>query len=403
MILIIGNEKSSCSHIMSVTLSLQEELGCVCVSVSGGDLHRYPYIWLRDNCECSKCRIPNFKNQRKVTPLDLDMDIQVSTCKLSADQESVEVAFSDDHQGSFRLDWLEKNHFSKDRGPLVRERGGVAPVSWGKELENNIHEADYDKVLENDEALVELICAMEERGIAVLTGAPKQHGVLEKLTARMGNVSSTFFAPGPACMKFFLDKEAEYDLIAYTSKTLHMHTDVAFATAHPVIQYLQAICQPEGVINQFVDGRKIVEVLREQYPEDLHLLSTVDVEHVGNYTGQYTFRAASLQPIIRLDSNGEFLNINYSCEFRASGIGAEVEDIKPFYRALKTFMKLTLDNAVDQATPEGNIFIVDNSRVMHGRVAFTLQSSCHRHLEVAYTDLDAMMSTKRLILEKHNK
>ena len=38
-------------------------------------------------------------------------------------------------------------------------------------------------------------------------------------------------------MKFFLDKESQYDLIAYTTKTLHMHTDLAFATSHPVVRW----------------------------------------------------------------------------------------------------------------------------------------------------------------------
>ena len=64
------------------------------------------------------------------------------------------------------------------------------------------------------------------------------------------------------------------------------------------IQYLQAISQPPGVVNLFVDGMKIVEVLRKQHPDALNLLSTVPVEHVGNYTGQYMFRAMSGLPII---------------------------------------------------------------------------------------------------------
>ena len=44
--------------------------------------------------------------------------------------------------------------------------------------------------------------------------------------------------------------------------------------------------------------------------------------------------------------------------------------------------------------------MLDNDRVMHGRAKFDLKTSCHRHLDVSYTDIDAMMSTKRLIQEK---
>ena len=64
------------------------------------------------------------------------------------------------------------------------------------------------------------------------------------------------------------------------------------------MQCLHAICQPEGVVNQVVDGKMIVDILRQRYPEALRLLSTVHVEYVANYTGFYNVRAVSGVPII---------------------------------------------------------------------------------------------------------
>ena len=64
------------------------------------------------------------------------------------------------------------------------------------------------------------------------------------------------------------------------------------------VQCLHAICQPEGVANQVVDGKMIVDILSQRYPEALRLLSTVHVEHEGHYTGFYNFRAVSGVPII---------------------------------------------------------------------------------------------------------
>ena len=38
---------------------------------------KYPYIWLRDNCECTDCRYVTFGRQRKTNPLDLDVCVTI--------------------------------------------------------------------------------------------------------------------------------------------------------------------------------------------------------------------------------------------------------------------------------------------------------------------------------------
>ena len=39
-------------------------------------------------------------------------------------------------------------------------------------------------------------------------------------------------------MKFFLDKDAEYDHVAYSTEALELHTDIASASSHPVVRRL---------------------------------------------------------------------------------------------------------------------------------------------------------------------
>ena len=65
-----------------IKVDLLHEIDCIEVTSGNGVKIKYPYVWLRDNCECSQCRHHNFKNQRKLTVLDLDLDTKVEECQV---------------------------------------------------------------------------------------------------------------------------------------------------------------------------------------------------------------------------------------------------------------------------------------------------------------------------------
>ena len=61
-----------------VLINQLNDVSCLEVSYGDGEKMKYPYVWLRDNCDCSQCRYPDYKNQRKITPVELDLDIDVT-------------------------------------------------------------------------------------------------------------------------------------------------------------------------------------------------------------------------------------------------------------------------------------------------------------------------------------
>ena len=57
--------------------------------------------------------------------------------------------------------------------------------------------------------------------------------------------------------------------------------------------------------------------------------------------------------LLRLDADGDFLNINYSNELRMAGLAAKVEDVSTFYKAFQLLFTIIKDNTIGRMTREG--------------------------------------------------
>jgi gamma-butyrobetaine dioxygenase len=100
-------------------------------------------------------------------------------------------------------------------------------------------------------------------------------------------------------------------------------------------------------------------------------------------------------PLIELDVAGQLRTIRYNN--RSIGpldVGADA--VEAFYAAYRRFGRLLHDPAqtVGFRMAPGDLFIVDNRRVLHGRRGF---SGARRHLQGAYADADSLQSTLRIL------
>lgn len=377
---------------------LDEKAGVLEVTWKDFGRHRYPFVWLRDCCQCSECFHPVAKSRR--TDLkDLDLNARPKTVK--AESDSLEINWPDDHLSVFDGLWLRQRTFEGDNqnlsGVLRYQR---KPRLWGSELNQTLPTISFDCLLKDDATLYKWITALEETGICLLTGAPTTQGQVNRIGERVAFLRKIHYGE-----TFQVKDKVEPSNIAYTSAPLGMHTDTPYLTYIPGIQMLHCIsqCTSEGGENQFADGFHVAEQLRKQHPDHFRLLSTFRVDFCDIGSDYVPFYVRARNYTIEVDKNGAVVMITFSNHTRDSVLRLPLEKVRPFYEALRAFYDLLYDpkNIIQLKLKPGEIICFHNKRVLHARTGFTV-SSGDRHLEGAYVDWDDTLSRRRILEEKLN-
>jgi len=186
--------------------------------------------------------------------------------------------------------------------------------------------------------------------------------------------------------------------LAYTGLALGNHTDNPYRDPVPQLQLLHCLrAAEEGGDSIVVDGFYAAERLRREAPEDFDLLTRYAVPFRYVERGVVDLQAAA--PLIELDSEGAVRAVRYNNR-SAAPFDLPEEVVQPFYRAYRRFGRLLHDPAaiVSFRMQAGDLFIVDNQRVLHGRRGF---GRGRRHLQGAYADKDGLLSKLRVLEEAH--
>ncbi|XP_078576344.1 gamma-butyrobetaine dioxygenase-like [Branchiostoma floridae x Branchiostoma japonicum] len=80
------------------------------VEWSAGGVDRFPYIWLRDNCQCSEC-FQSDLNKRLVLTSELDLDVAPAHAAARDRGNSLHVTWPDGHQSRYDWQWLRDRCF----------------------------------------------------------------------------------------------------------------------------------------------------------------------------------------------------------------------------------------------------------------------------------------------------
>jgi len=97
--------------------------------------------------------------------------------------------------------------------------------------------------------------------------------------------------------------------------------------------------------------------------------------------------------MIELGPDGELIAIRFNNRSAAPFVDVPYEDMEDYYAAYRRFAELVEDASL-QVTfklAPGELFIVDNTRVLHARKAFS--GSGKRWLQGCYADKDGLLST----------
>ena len=350
---------------------------------AGGGRARFHAVWLRDNALDAATRSPG-NGQRLITVLDQPASVTVAMVSLSG--EHLSLTFSPENKTvRFPLGWLRRYVYD---GTERREPGWTdEPIErWDGSLQSRLPSVSWSRAASDRVALGKWLSAVSRLGVAVMTGLPRESGHLCKVAALFGYVRETNYGRW-----FDVRAEVNPTNLAYTNLGLQAHTDNPYRDPVPTLQLLACLENTvEGGNSVVVDGFAVAERLKRENPRHFEVLSSIPARF--EYAGSPGVRLRAKRPIIELGPDGELLAVRFNNRALAPVTDGGFDIMADFYSAYRRFAELIEDAtmAVTFKLSPGELFIVDNTRVLHARRAFSGEGS--RWLQGCYADRDGLLS-----------
>ena len=353
---------------------------------SDGFEARFHAIWLRDNALDPGTRSPD-NGQRLITILDIPQDTRIETAD-HGDGTALALRFAPEGlETMFRADWLRARAY--DGNGASRAPGWTGPEieCWDAGLAGSIPRVAFEAARDEPAALAGWLAAVRRFGFAVMSGLPLRSGALCEVAALFGYVRETNYGR-------WFDVRAEVAPVnlAYSSLGLQAHTDNPYRDPVPTLQLLACLeSSAEGGDSVVVDGFAAAALLREEDPAGFALLAG----HCARfeYAGEAGVRLRAKVPVIALAPGGELTAVRFNNRSAAPFVDIPYEAMAGYYAAYRRFAEI-LERPALRVTfklAPGELFIVDNTRVLHARTAYSGAGS--RWLQGCYADKDGLLST----------
>jgi alpha-ketoglutarate-dependent taurine dioxygenase len=351
---------------------------------------RFHHVWLRDNCGCATCRVPQ-SGERALFTATIRDDIAPVSARVEVREETpfLEVEWNDGHVSSFAVAWLLERDYSNQ----ARRPSGPAPVLWDATL-SSVPRFEHADVLGTTEGQIAYLEAVRDYGVAVVRHTPCVDGEVERFAGAIGHVRETAFER----IHNVVHDPAGYN-VAHTPVELKPHTDLPSYHWPPSIQLLHFVVnEAEGGESTVTDGWAVADDLRREDPEAFEVLCRVPVSYQLYSDDEDTYATA---PMIQLDTHGNVRSFRFSNQL-AQPVDAAFDDVAAFYAAYRTLGRMIDGERYKVAfkTRSGDLLTVHGHRVMHGRLAFDPTSGA-RHLQDVYMEYDDLMARRRVLAGTH--
>jgi gamma-butyrobetaine dioxygenase len=343
---------------------------------------RFAAIWLLDNRAEAR---QGAAGQRLLDIADITEEPLIDAAELTPAGDVAVRFAAPDLTATFAAGWLRDHAHD----PASRAERRPAPLLWDRATLSPLPSARYADIAASKPALAGWLRQVRDYGFALLTGVPTEPGMVCRVIELFGHVRETNY--GRLFDVVSIEKPSN---LAYTGLALGNHTDNPYRDPVQQLQLLHCLEQAEaGGESIVVDGFYAAERLRREQPEDFALLTGHAVPFRYVEPGAVDLRAAA--PLIELDSEGAVRAVRYNNRSVAP-FDLPEDVIVPFYRAYRRFGRLLHEQAATASfrLGAGDLFIVDNQRVLHGRRGF---GQGRRHLQGAYADKDGLLSKLRVL------
>lgn len=365
-----------------VTVSVIEQ-GAALALHAKDSTYRFHAIWLRDNAWDSETRAVG-NGQRLIALRDIPTDTMIAGAELAGD--SLRVTFKPEGKTvEFSIGWLL--HHTYDCSG-VQQRGWTSPEieTWDCSLMQNVPVADFNDVGTNPLALRDWLARVARYGFGKLEGGPVEDQALMRVVDLFGYVRETNYG-----RHFEVRTEVNPTNLAYTGLGLQAHTDNPYRDPVPSIQVLYCLeSSAAGGENMVVDGFRAAERLREENAKWFDVLSRYCARF--EYAGDEGVVLRSRRPMIELTPDGELIAVRFNNRSLAAVTDVPYDDMGTYYAAYRRLGEIIDDSSMEVTfrLEPGESFVVDNTRVLHARKAYSGTGT--RWLQGCYADKDGLLS-----------
>ena len=354
---------------------------------------RYHSTWLRDNALDPKTRDVN-SGQRLITLSDIPINTSIKSATLDKTGTKIFLTFLPEKKDiSFSANWLEVHAYDTKKH---NEKGWIDSdlKTWGKDMSKHIPDVDYKSAKSDKTLLLQWLKSLYRYGFAKMTGGKIESGAVIQIADLFGYVRETNYGKW-----FEVRSEINAINLAYTNLGLQAHTDNPYRDPVPTIQILYCLeNSASGGDSTVVDGFNAAIRLKDENPDYFNLLSKYCARF--EYNGDKGTHLQSRRPIIELSPDGKLIAIRFNNRSAAPITDVPYDDMANYYKAYRTFSDIINDPqlTVNFKLNSGECFIVDNTRVLHARTAYSGAGT--RWLQGCYVDKDGLLSTISTMLEK---
>lgn len=344
------------------------------VPTGTGDLV-LPLAWLRDSCACTRCR--HTSGQRPLDPAGIADDPRPSEVDLDGDMLAVTWG-SDGHRSTYSIARCREAL----AGPLVPRR----PATWDATAAGDLAVSTHAAITGDPHARLEWLRGVAEMGCGLLHDVPVVHGEVARVAELFAHVRTTNYGRW-----FDVRSIVDPSNLANTSLGLAAHTDNPYRDPVPTMQLLHCLASSaQGGENVLVDGWRVADEVRHRAPRGFDLLTRRGVAFEYRDPGAVLRTVA---PIVELDTVGRVRSVRFNARSMQPP-SMPADELVDWYDAYLLFARLLADPSyqLQFRLEPGDLFVVDNRRVLHGRTGFAAEAGT-RHLQGCYADVDGLHST----------
>lgn len=367
------------------TATLIDDGKAIKLAWASGEGARFHALWLRDNAPDGATRSAT-NGQRLITLLDIPPETKLTAAEVSGAGDLTLTFAPEGKAVTYSAAWLADHVYDRTPEPKT---GWLVPEieAWDLGFQTRTPIIGHEESKADRAAFGRWLAGVRRYGFGVMTGVPRASGALIDVAKLFGFVRETNYGPW-----FEVRAEVNPNNLAYTNLGLQAHTDNPYRDPVPTLQLLSCLENTvDGGNSVVVDGFRAALRLKEEDPKGFALIT----RHCARfeYAGSAGVRLTAKRPMIELGPDGELIAIRFNNRSAAAFTDIPYDDMAAFYAAYRRFAEIIEDPAMEVTfkLKPGELFIVDNTRVLHARKSFL--SSGTRWLQGCYADKDGLLST----------
>jgi len=354
---------------------------------SDGEKSSFNFMWLRDNCPTAHDKN---SNHRMFNLLEVSENFHASEFKINLEGK-LEIKWSEgNHTSYYDPKWLRENCYT-----LKNKQKYVSPYHlWNSSFQKDLGSIniEHNEIISTDKGLIKWLELLHQKGIAIVKNAPTEKESAFPVLNRISHTRETFFKT-----PFEVINIPKPNNSAYTAHGLRNHIDLPWFENPPGYQFLHCLINAsKGGDSSAVDGFAVADYLRKNEKEIFETLVSVRLKFRDKDYTQELHRSF-YAPAITLTKDDDFNDIRFSVA-TMDALDCHPDVMEKVYKAHHRFGNLLHDDkfVVKFRLEPGDIFCFNNRRVLHGRTEFDPNSG-HRHLQGYYMDRDEIIGRLKFL------